>query len=66
VGAGLRDRKLVTWAHIFGRLAEQAAADRALALLSLAARAAPLSCLDELGAPVPWWFILKAYPTAKM
>ncbi len=30
VGAGLRDRKLVTWAHIFGRLAEQAAAGKSL------------------------------------
>jgi hypothetical protein len=30
VGAGLRDRKLVTWPHIFGRLAEQAAAGKSL------------------------------------
>ncbi len=30
VAAGLRDRKLVTWAHIFGRLAEQASAGKSL------------------------------------
>lgn len=30
VGAGLRERKLVTWAHIFGRLAEQAASGKNL------------------------------------
>ncbi|MCA3150231.1 MAG: UvrD-helicase domain-containing protein [Rhodocyclaceae bacterium] len=30
VGAGLRAQKLVTWAHIFGRLAEQAAAAKSL------------------------------------
>ena len=30
VGAGLRDRKLVTWAHIFGRLAAQAASGKNL------------------------------------
>jgi superfamily I DNA/RNA helicase len=30
VGAGLRHRKLVTWAHIFGRLAEQAAGGKSL------------------------------------
>jgi superfamily I DNA/RNA helicase len=30
VGAGLRAQKLVTWAHIFGRLAEQAAAGKSL------------------------------------
>ncbi len=30
VAAGLRDRKLVTWAHIFGRLAEQAAAGKSV------------------------------------
>ncbi len=30
VGSGLRAQKLVTWAHIFGRLAEQAAAGKSL------------------------------------
>jgi len=30
VGAGLQDRKMVTWAHIFGRLAEQAARGKSL------------------------------------
>jgi len=30
VGAGLRAQKLVTWAHIFGRLTEQAAAGKSL------------------------------------
>jgi len=32
-----------------------------LGLLLFAAAAAALSCLDEAGAPVPWWFILKAH-----